>query len=175
MKRNNKQQESGRNLIESPIFPSVAKDRRLKEPRESFVKFMRRSPLRDLQLDLKREQILTAGRRASLVKQRPTENKQAEDDELSPEFTKELRRRIADRNDPVRYVIYSDRTDRGTWRLWLDVSRDMYGMSIDQATLFKRKPVAQAVAKANSSGRKHRLRVAKITTKNGKRKVLKFE
>jgi hypothetical protein len=51
----------------------------------------------------------------------------------------------------------------------------MYGMSIDQATLFKRKPVAQAVAKANSSGRKHRLRVAKITTKNGKRKVLKFE
>ena len=110
------------------------------------------------------------------MKKQPTENNRIEnDDELSPEFTKELRRRIADTEDPVRYVIYSDMTGSGTWRLWLDVSSDMYGMSIDQATLFKRKPVAQAVAKANSSGRKNRLRVAKITTKNGKRKVLKFE
>ena len=94
---------------------------------------------------------------------------------MSPEFIKELRRRIADTEDPVRYVIYSDMTGSGTWRLWLDVSKDMYGMSIDQATLFKRKPVAQAVAKANSSGRKDSLQVARITTKNGKRKVLKFE
>jgi len=109
------------------------------------------------------------------MKKQPTENNQNEDDdELSPEFIKELRRRIADSKDPVRYVIYSNMTDSGSWRLWLDVSGDMYGMSIDQATLFKRKPVAQAVAKANSSGRKDRLRVAKITTKNGKRRVLKF-
>lgn len=109
------------------------------------------------------------------MKQRPTENNKAEDDELSPEFVKELRRRIADTRDPVRYVIYSDMTGSDAWRLWLDVSSDTYGMSIDQATLFKRKPVAQAVAKANASGRKNRLRVAKITTKNGKRRVLRFE
>lgn len=110
------------------------------------------------------------------MKKQPTENNQAEDDdELTPEFIKELRRRITDTRDPVRYVIYSDMTGSVTWRLWLDVSSDMYGMSIDQATLFKRKPVAQAVAKANSSGRKNRLRVAKITTKNGKRRVLRFE
>lgn len=109
------------------------------------------------------------------MKKQRTENNGTEDDEFSPEFLKELRRRIADTDDPVRYVIYSDMTGSGTWRLWLDVSSDMYGMSIDQATLFKRKAVAQAVAKANSSGKKHRLRVAKITTKNGKRRVLRFE
>ncbi len=110
------------------------------------------------------------------MKKQPAENNQTEDDdEFSPEFIKELRRRIADTRDPVRYVIYSDMTGSGTWRLWLDVSSDTYGMSIDQATLFKRKPVAQAVAKANSSGRKCHLRVAKITTKSGKRRVLKFE
>jgi hypothetical protein len=59
--------------------------------------------------------------------------------------------------------------------LWLNVSDDGYGMSIDQATLFKRKAVAQAVAKAYSSGRKNRLHLARITTKNGKRRVLKYE
>ncbi len=109
------------------------------------------------------------------MKKQPTENNQTEDDELSPEFIKELRRRIADTRDRVRYVIYSDMTGSGTWRLWLDVSNDTYGMSIDQATLFKRKPVAQAVARACSSGGKHCLQVARITTKNEKRKVLKFE
>lgn len=97
------------------------------------------------------------------------------DDELSPEFKRELRRRIADANDPVRYVVFSDISGRGRWRLWLDVSDGVYGMSIDQATLFKRKSVAQAVAEAYSSGKKNRLHLARITTKNGKRRVLKYE
>ena len=97
------------------------------------------------------------------------------DDELSPKFKRELRRRIADTNDPVRYVIFSDITGRGRWRLWLDVSDDVYGMSIDQATLFKRKAVAQAVAKACSSGSNNHLHLAKLTTKNGKRRVLRYE
>lgn len=34
---------------------------RLKHPRESFVRFMRRSPLYGLDLDLEREQTLTRG------------------------------------------------------------------------------------------------------------------
>jgi hypothetical protein len=97
------------------------------------------------------------------------------DDELSPTFKRELRRRIADADDPVRYVVFSDISGRGRWRLWLNVSDDGYGMSIDQATLFKRKAVALAVAKAYSLGRKNRLHLAKITTKNGKRRVLKYE
>lgn len=97
------------------------------------------------------------------------------DDELSPAFKRELRRRMADANDPVRYVVFSDISGRGRWRLWLNVSDDGYGMSIDQATLFKRKSVALSVAKAYSSGKKNRLHLARITTKNGKRRVLKYE
>ena len=97
------------------------------------------------------------------------------DDELSPAFKRELRRRIADANDPVRYVVFSDISGRGRWRLWLNISDDGYGMSIDQATLFKRKTVALAVAKSYSSGKKNRLHLARITTKNGKRRVLKYE
>ena len=95
--------------------------------------------------------------------------------ELSPELKRELNRRLADANDPVRYVVFSDIIGNGRWRLWLDVSGDGYGTSIDQATLFKREYVARAVAKASSKGRKSDLLIAKITTKNDKKRVLKFE
>ena len=97
------------------------------------------------------------------------------DDELSPAWRRELRRRSADADDPVRYAVFSDITDRGRWRLWLDVSDSVCGMSLDQATLFKRKHTAQAVAKSYSAGRKNPLLIAKITTRNGKRRVLKYE
>jgi hypothetical protein len=75
----------------------------------------------------------------------------------------------------VRYAVFSDITGRGRWRLWLDVSDGVYGMSLDQATLFKKKHVAQAVAKAYSAGRKSPLLLVKITTKSGKRRALKYE
>ena len=98
-----------------------------------------------------------------------------EDEELSLEFKRELKRRLADARNPVRYVVYSDITGDGKWRLWLDVSGDGYGMSIDQATLFKREHVARAVAKAYSEKRKNDLLIAKITTRNDKRKVLRYD
>ena len=98
-----------------------------------------------------------------------------DDEELSPEWKRELARRVADARNPIRYVVFSDIGGKGRWRLWLDVSSDGYGMSIDQATLFKRERVARAVAKAYSSGRRRDLLIAKITTKNGKKKVLKYE
>jgi len=98
-----------------------------------------------------------------------------EEDDLSPEFLLELRRRIADSKDPVRYAVFSNVADRPRWRFWLDVSDDVYGMSIDQATLFKREHVARAVARSRLSGRQEHLSVAKITTKNGKRRILKIE
>ena len=98
-----------------------------------------------------------------------------EDEELSPEFKRELKRRLADADNPVRYVVYSDITGDGKWRLWLDVSSDCYGMSIDQATLFKREHVARAVAVAYSEKRKNDLCIAKITTRNDKRKVLRYD
>jgi len=96
-------------------------------------------------------------------------------EEISPELKRELKRRLADVDNPVRYVVFSDITGDGRWRLWLDVSGDGYGTSIDQATLFKREHVARSVAKAYSEGRRNDLLIAKITTKNGKRKVLKYE
>lgn len=96
-------------------------------------------------------------------------------EELSPEWKRELKRRVADVQNPVRYVVFSDISGKGRWLLWLDVSSDGYGMSIDQATLFKREHVARSVAKAYSKGRQNDLLIAKITTKNGKRRVLKYE
>jgi hypothetical protein len=110
-----------------------------------------------------------------MKKKLPKTRRAEKDEELSLEFKRELLRRIADTNDPVRYVVFSSISDRGRWRLWLNVSDDMYGMSIDQATLFKRKPVALAVARESSKARKNHHHIAKITTKNGKRRVLKFE
>ncbi len=98
-----------------------------------------------------------------------------DDEELSPEWKRELARRVADVRNPVRYVVFSDIGGKARWRLWLDVSSDGYGMSIDQATLFKREHVARAVARAYSEGRRNDLLIAKITTKNGKRRVLKYE
>ena len=98
-----------------------------------------------------------------------------EDEELSPEFKRELKRRLADADNPVRYVVYSDITGDGKWRLWLDVSTDCYGMSIDQATLFKREHVARAVVRAYSGEKKNDLLIARITTRNDNRKVLRYD
>ena len=71
----------------------------------------------------------------------------ADDGDLSPELKRELARRIADADNPVRYVVYSDLLPRGRWRLYLDVSGDGYWNTITKATLFKRDHVARAVAK----------------------------
>ncbi|MBM4339598.1 MAG: hypothetical protein FJ110_08625 [Deltaproteobacteria bacterium] len=98
-----------------------------------------------------------------------------EKEELSAEFRRELKRRLADINNPVRYAIFSDISGDGRWLLWLDVSSDSYGMSLDQATLFKREHVARSVAKTYSEKRKNNLLIAKITTRDGKRRVLKYE
>lgn len=108
-------------------------------------------------------------------KKQKTEEIPEDDGELSPEWKREIKHRVADVQNPVRYVIFSDIGGKGCWRLWLDVSSDGYGMSIDQATMFKREHVARAVARAYSKGRKNDLLIAKITTKNEKRKVLQYE
>ena len=98
-----------------------------------------------------------------------------EDEELSPEFKRELKRRVADAHNPVRYAVFSDIIGDGRWRLWLDVSSDAFGMSIDQATLFKPEHVARSAAQAYCKGRRNDLLIARVTTKNGKRRVLQYE
>ena len=109
------------------------------------------------------------------MKRQKTPEPIEDDEELSPELKRELARRLADARNPVRYVVYSDMLPGGRWRLFLDVSGDGYWNTIDQATLFKRERVARAVARVYAEGRRRDLLVAKITTKNGKRKVLEFE
>lgn len=87
---------------------------------------------------------------------------------------RELKRQIKDGNDPVRYVVYSEIGLRKPVRFFLDVSDSSYGMnSLDRATLFKRKDVAFVVAKIYSRTRSGLL-VAKITTRNGNRKILRY-
>jgi len=110
-----------------------------------------------------------------MKKERKLEEIHQDVEELPPEWKRELKRRVADLRNHVRYVVFSDIGGKGRWRLWLDVSSDGYGMSIDQATLFKREHVARSVSIAYSQGSRNDLLIAKITTKNGKRKVLKYE
>ena len=110
------------------------------------------------------------------MKNKSEQNETAEDvAPLSPAWRREIKRRMADADNPVRFAVFSDICGNGRWRLWLDISGDGYGMSIDQATLFKREHVARCVAKAYSKGRRNDLMIATVTTKNKKIKVLKYE
>jgi hypothetical protein len=110
-----------------------------------------------------------------MKRQKTPEPIEDDDEDLSPELKRELARRLADARNPVRYVVYSEMLPRGRWRLFLDVSGDGYWNTIDEATLFKCERVARAVATVYAEGRRRDLLVARITTKNGKRKVLEFE
>ena len=99
---------------------------------------------------------------------------QEDDETLSPELKCSLRRSIAETRNPVRYAVFSDICGNGRWRLWLDVSNGCYGMAIDQATLFKCEHAARAVAGVYSESRRTDLLIAKLTTKSGKRVVLRY-
>lgn len=99
-------------------------------------------------------------------------------DEQDVEFTQdqihELKIRIKDLENPVRYVIYSEIIPNGRWRLFLNISDDTWCDDINTATLFKREYIAKAVIDKYSEGKQRDLSVAKITTKHDKRKVLKY-
>jgi hypothetical protein len=99
---------------------------------------------------------------------------QKQDEDLSPAEIRELKSRIDDLHNPVRYVIYSDLLPNGRWRLFLNASDDTFCDQLETATLFKREHVAQAVVRACSERRHRDLLVAKITTRNDKRRVLKY-
>ena len=91
-----------------------------------------------------------------------------EDDEpLSPAVTRELKRRIRDASDPVRYVLVSEFSRR--FILYYNVSSDMFAMNDPKGgTLFKRREAAEAVKKLLSKG----ISIVKYTTKGGKLKRL---
>lgn len=103
------------------------------------------------------------------------EEREADEDlDLTPEQIRELKRRIKDSENQVRYVIYTDLLPRGRWRLFFNVSEDTWCDDVNAATLFKRDYYAQAVIDQYCQGGERDLFIAKITTRNNKRKVLEY-
>ncbi len=97
-----------------------------------------------------------------------------QDIELTQDQILELKRRIKDLENLVRYVIYSEIIPNGRWRLFLNISDDTWCDDINTATLFKRQHIAIAVVEKYTEERRRDISIAKITTKNDKRKVLKY-
>jgi len=67
-----------------------------------------------------------------------------DDPQLSPEWIRELKRRVKDSRDPVRYMLVSEFSRK--FILYYDVSTDTFAMNNpSRGTLFKRKEVAESV------------------------------
>ena len=75
-------------------------------------------------------------------------NELADDDTpLSPEWIKEIKRRVRDSRDPVRYMLVSEFTRR--FILYYNVTTDTFAMNdASRGTLFKRREIAES-AKAH--------------------------
>lgn len=86
---------------------------------------------------------------------------------LSPAQIRELKRRVRDSRDPIRYTLVSEFSRR--FILYYNVSDDVYAMN-DPAggTLFKRLKTAESVKKFLGKGTS----IVKYTTKGGKLKRL---
>ena len=95
-------------------------------------------------------------------------NEGADDDfDLTKAQLRELRRRIADADDPVRYVIEGGFGPR--FRLYYNVTDDVYAMNNPAgATLFKRRKAAVAVQKLLSGGK----RIVRCTTRRRKGELI---
>ncbi len=64
---------------------------------------------------------------------------------LSDEDVEELNRRIADLEDPTRYMIRSDLGNSGSFILWYDVTDSTWCSDQITGTMFKREDQAEAV------------------------------
>jgi hypothetical protein len=86
---------------------------------------------------------------------------------LSPAQIRELRRRVRDSRDPIRYMLVSEFSRR--FILYYNVSDDVYIMNDPSGgTLFKRLKTAQTVKKLLGGGTS----IVKYTTARGKLKRL---
>lgn len=82
---------------------------------------------------------------------------------LSKEWVREIKRRVREAEDPIRYMIVSEFSRR--FVLYYNVSSDSFVMnSPEHGTQFKRREIAEGVARF--LGKHHAL--VKFTTKNGK-------
>ena len=90
-----------------------------------------------------------------------------EDHRLSPEWIRELKRRVKDSRDPVRYMLVSGFSRK--FILYYDVTRDTYVMNdASRGTLFKRREVAESVKAYLGEG----VALVKFTVKGGRLKRL---
>ncbi|UYM14905.1 hypothetical protein [Endozoicomonas euniceicola] len=105
-------------------------------------------------------------------------NKNGSNDEyetdLSSEELRLLKEAIKEHDNPVRYVIYSQIIpDNRKWIMFLNISSSTYARELSHATLFKKHEAAKAVAAVYEDGTDH-LRIAKVTTKGDKLRVLLY-
>ena len=85
-------------------------------------------------------------------------------DPLSPAQRREILRRIRDLDDPTRYLIRSRLFEGRRMQLYYNVSDDVWSSSQADATLFKRRPSAAAIARLLRAG----TRIIKVVGKRGK-------
>ena len=90
-----------------------------------------------------------------------------DEEPLSPATIRELKRRLRDSRDPVRYMLVSEFSRR--FMLYYNVSSHTFAMNEPgEGTLFKRREAAESVKKILSK----RVSIVKYTTKGGKLKRL---
>nr|NQU90358.1 hypothetical protein [Bacteroidota bacterium] len=87
---------------------------------------------------------------------------------------KDLDKSVKDLEDPIRYIIVSDFLSDRKRQHYFNVSTETWCNEIDTATIFKRKKYALAILKALNKGKNKSNFIAKITTKNKKRRVVKY-
>ncbi|MFQ5686126.1 MAG: DUF6557 family protein [Candidatus Scalindua sp.] len=87
---------------------------------------------------------------------------------------KELEITVKDSEDPIRYIIVSDLFSTTKWQFYFNVSDETWCSEIDSATTFKRVTHALAILKTLNTRKDKSNIIAKITTKNKKRKILKY-
>src|SRR5262245_653759 len=90
-----------------------------------------------------------------------------EDHRLSPEWIRELKRRVKDSRDPVRYMLVSEFSRK--FILYYDVTTNTFAMNDpSRGTLFKRREIAESVKTHLGKG----VALVKFTVKGGKLKRL---
>ncbi len=100
---------------------------------------------------------------SALLKPRPVEDEEP----LSPALTRELKRRIRESRDPVRYMLVSEFSRR--FILYYNVTSGMFAMNDPSGgTLFKRRQAAEGVKKILGKG----ITIVKYTTRGSKLKRL---
>ena len=93
--------------------------------------------------------------------------------ELSPEEIEELKRRIKDLDDPIRYVVYSQILPGDGMRFFLNIENGQYANDLEGGSIFKDYAVARAVADVSS--KELRLLVAKITKDGNQLNIVKYD